>query len=201
CSRHLSRSQAEIPLILAVQFSRASSNRHVSTGAWWHQRLEGSPQVAVLPQAGAVNKVRDQTLSMLQAGQVESAKDGVRQYLEYRLSDLISKLRIPVPIDLAFNENKQLAGDFITAIEAAVKLQKAAGSLILEPAQEAGLNASMTTIVGNYLSHWGTGQALAFSAPALQGVMAAIDTYCDCFTFVPSPGAAAKYYKSLSQKS
>ncbi|MGO7675303.1 hypothetical protein ACC685_35785, partial [Rhizobium ruizarguesonis] len=26
CSRHLSRSQAEIPLILAVQFSRASSN-------------------------------------------------------------------------------------------------------------------------------------------------------------------------------
>ncbi|TBZ05058.1 ATP-binding protein [Rhizobium leguminosarum] len=176
-------------------------NRHVSTGAWWHQRLEGSPQVAVLPQAGAVNKVRDQTLSMLQAGQVESAKDGVRQYLEYRLSDLISKLRIPVPIDLAFNENKQLAGDFITAIEAAVKLQKAAGSLILEPAQEAGLNASMTTIVGNYLSHWGTGQALAFSAPALQGVMAAIDTYCDCFTFVPSPGAAAKYYKSLSQKS
>ncbi|MBY5413557.1 hypothetical protein HFO98_35320 [Rhizobium leguminosarum] len=121
--------------------------------------------------------------------------------MEYRLSDLISKLRIPVPIDLAFNENKQLAGDFITAIEAAVKLQKAAGSLILEPAQEAGLNASMTTIVGNYLSHWGTGQALAFSAPALQGVMAVIDTYCDCFTFIPSPGAAAKYYKSLSQKS
>ncbi len=176
-------------------------NRHVGTGAWWHQRLEGSPQVAVLPQAGAVNKVRDQTLAMLQAGQVESAKEGVRQYLEYRLSDLISKLRIPVPIDLAFNENKQLAGDFLTAIEAAVKLQKAAGSLILEPAQEAGLNASMTTIVGNYLSHWGTGQALTFSAPALQGVMAAIDTYCDCFTFVPTPGATAKYYKSLSQKS
>lgn len=175
-------------------------NRHVSTGAWWHQRLEGSPQVAVLPQAGAVNKVRDQTLSMLQAGQVESAKEGVRQYLEYRLSDLISKLRIPVPIDLAFNENKQLAGDFLTAIEAAVKLHKAGGSLILDPSQEAGLNASMTTIVGNYLSHWGTGQSLAFSAPALQGVMAAIETYCDCFTFVPAPGAPPKYYKSLSQK-
>ncbi|TAT70179.1 hypothetical protein ELI49_38115 [Rhizobium ruizarguesonis] len=27
CSRHLSRSQAEIPLILAVQFSRASSHK------------------------------------------------------------------------------------------------------------------------------------------------------------------------------
>lgn len=175
-------------------------NRHVSTGAWWHQRLEGSPQMAVLPQTGAVNKVKDQTLTMLRAGQVEPAKEGVRQYLEYRLSDLISKLKIPVPIDLAFNENKQLAGDFLNAIEAAVKLQKAAGTLILDPAQETGLNASMATIIGNYLSHWGTGQALAFSAPALQGVMAAIDAYCNCFTFMPSPGAPLKYYKSLSQK-
>ncbi|RVK61766.1 hypothetical protein CN155_02645 [Sinorhizobium meliloti] len=175
-------------------------NRHVGSGSWWHQRLEGSPQMAVLPQAGAVNKVRDHTLTMLQAGQVESAKEGVRQYLEYRLSDLISKLRIPVPIDLAFNENKQLAGDFLNAIDAAVKLHKLANTLILEPAQEAGLNSNMATIVGNYLSHWGTGQALAFSAPALQGVMAAIDAYCDCFTFVPAPGAAPKYYRSLSQK-
>ncbi|MEQ1403590.1 AAA family ATPase [Neorhizobium sp. Rsf11] len=175
-------------------------NRHVSTGSWWHQRLEGAPQVAVLPQAGAVNKVKDHTLSMLLAGQVESAKEGVRQYLEYRLSDLISKLRIPVPIDLAFNENKQLAGDFLNAIEAAVKLHKAANTLVLEPAQEAGLNSNMATIVGNYLSHWGTGQALAFSAPALQGVMAAIDAFCDCFTFVPASGTAPKYYKSLSQR-
>ena len=34
-------------------------NKHSGSGTWWHQRLEGSPQVAVLPQAGAVNKVRD----------------------------------------------------------------------------------------------------------------------------------------------
>ena len=83
-----------------------------------------NPQFAVLPQAGAVNKVRDLTISMLQAGQADFAKEGVRQYLEYRLSDLISKLRIPVPVDVAFNDNKQLAGEFLGAIDAAVKLHK-----------------------------------------------------------------------------
>lgn len=175
-------------------------NKHTGSGVWWHQRLEGNPQFAVLPQAGAVNKVRDLTISMLQAGQADFAKEGVRQYLEYRLSDLISKLRIPVPVDVAFNDNKQLAGEFLGAIDAAVKLHKAGRSLILEPAQEAGLNANMATIVGNFTSHWGTGQALAFTAPALLGVMNAIDQYCDCFTFVPNPGDPRKLYKSLSQK-
>lgn len=175
-------------------------NKHSNSGFWWHQRLEGSPQIAVLPQAGAVNKVRDRTISLLQAGQADSAKEGVRQYLEYRLSDLIGKLRIPVPLDIAFNDDKQVAGDFLKAIEAAVQLHKAGNSLVLNAAQEAGLNANMVTIVGNFLSHWGTGQAAAFSAPALLGVMQAIDDFCDCFTFEPAPGAAPIYYKSLSQR-
>jgi len=62
------------------------------------------------------------------------------------------------------------------------------------------LNANMATIVGNFTSHWGTGQALAFTASALLGVMNAIYQYCDCFTFVPKPGDPRKLYKSLSQK-
>ncbi|MFT4117918.1 AAA family ATPase [Bradyrhizobium sp.] len=176
-------------------------NKHSNTGTWWHQRLEGVPQLAVLPQAGAVNKVRDQTLSMLQAGQVDFAKEGVRQYLEYRLSDLISRLRIPVPVDVAFNDNKQLAHEFLQAIEAAIKLNQAAKSLVLDSTQVSGLNANMATIVGNFLSHWGTGQTLSFSGPSLLGVMQSIDQYCECFMFVPSPGAPRQFYKSLNQKS
>lgn len=175
-------------------------NKHTGTGTWWHQRIEGSPQVAVLPQAGAVNKVRDRTISMLQAGQVDFAKEGVRQYLEYRLSDLISKLRIPVPVDIAFNDDKHLSHEFLKAIEAAVKLHKAANILTLASAQEVGLNTNMITIVGNFLSHWGTGQTAAFSGPSLLGVMQAIDDYCDCFTFEPAPGAPRRYYKTLSQQ-
>lgn len=176
-------------------------NKHNNSNLWWHQRLEGVPQIAVLPQAGAVNKVRDQTIAMLQAGQVDFAKEGVRQYLEYRLCDLISRLRIPVPMDVAFNDNKQLSSDFLGAIDSAVNLHYAAGSLILEPAQTAGLNANMTTIVGNFLSHWGTGQALTFTGASLLGVIQAIDAYCDCFTYKPNPTAAPVFYKSLRQRS
>ncbi|MDX0290295.1 AAA family ATPase [Sinorhizobium medicae] len=175
-------------------------NKHSNSGAWWHQRLEGVPQLAVLPQAGAVNKVRDQTIAMLQAGQVDFAKEGVRQYLEYRLGDLISRLRIPVPVDVAFNENKQLASEFLGAIDAAVILNQAANRLVLEPAQIAGLNTNMATIVGNFLSHWGTGQTLSFTGAALLGVMQAIDNYCECFTFEPAPGAPRAFYKSLQQR-
>ena len=174
-------------------------NKHSSSTEWHHQRLEGTPQVAVFPQTGAVNKVKTYTISKLQAGQADLAKDGVRQYLEYRLSDLISKLRIPVPVDIAFNDSKQLSSEFLNAIDAAVKLHKAAGSLVLTSAQQADLNLNMATIVGNFLSHWGTGQVLSFTANALLGVMQSIDEYCDCFTFQPTPGGALRYYKSLSQ--
>jgi hypothetical protein len=175
-------------------------NKHSNSGTWWHQRLEVAPQVAVLPQAGAVNKVRDQTISMLQAGQVDSAKEGLRQYLEYRLNDLISRLRIPVPVDVAFNDNKQLASEFLQAIDASVKLHQQAGSLVLDAAQVSGLNVNMATIIGNFLSHWGTGQTLSFSGPSLLGVMQSIDRYCECFTFEPRPQAPRQFYKSLHQR-
>lgn len=175
-------------------------NKHVNSGDWKHQRLEGNPQFMVLPQAGAVNKVKDQTVTQLQAGQVDSAKEGVRQYLEYRLSDLISRLRIPVPVDVAFTDSKQLSSEFLKAIEAAVRLHQAAGSLELNSAQVSGLNVNMATIVGNFLSHWATGQTLSFSGPALIGVMDAIDAYCECFTYEPTPGAPPVYYKTLSRR-
>lgn len=175
-------------------------NKHTTSGFWSHQRLEGVPQLAVHPQTGAVNKVKDQTIAMLQAGQVDFAKEGVRQYLEYRLSDLISRLRIPVPVDVAFNDSKHLASEFLSAIDAAVKLNQAANKLILDPAQLTGLNTNMVTIVGNFLSHWGTGQTLSFTGASLLGVMQAIDAYCDCFTFEPTPGAPRVFYKNLQQR-
>ena len=53
-------------------------NKHTTSGFWWHQRLEGVPQFGVYSQTGAVNKVKDQTIAMLQAGQVDFAKEGVR---------------------------------------------------------------------------------------------------------------------------
>lgn len=176
-------------------------NKHSNDGGWSHQRIEGTPQFMVLPQVGAVANVRDQTRLSLMAGQVDSAKEGVRQYLEFRLNEVISKLRIPVPLDIAFNDGKQLSSEYLNAIESAVRLHQAANSLVLTPTQVTGLNANMTTIVGNYLSHWGTGQALAYSGQALLGVMQAIDDYCDCFKHTPPGSSAPIYYRALDRVS
>lgn len=64
-------------------------------------------------------------------------------------------------MDIAFIDDKQLSSEFIKAIEAAVKLLKAADSLELDAAQQAGLNTNMVRIIGNFLSHWGAGQTAA----------------------------------------
>lgn len=167
---------------------------------WLHQRLEGTPQTAVLLQAGAVNKVRDTTLDLLKVGRVDDAAPRIRQYLEYILHDVIDKCRIPVPMDLAFGDDKKTAGEYLKAIQAAVNLHKAAGNLILEPSQQTDLAMAATTITSNFLSHWSTGQTGTYSAPALLGVMKSIGDFPDFFRYEPSPGAQKKYYRSLSSK-
>lgn len=175
-------------------------NRHSGSAAWSHQRLEGTARTAVLPQSGAVNKVRDATMDLLNAGRVDDAAPRIRQYLEYTLHDVIDRCRIPVPLDVAFGDDKRTPGEYLAAIEAAVKLHQQAGTLILDASQAASLTMHSTAIVANFLAHWSTGQAQAFSAPALLGVMAAIDAFPDCFKYEPTPGAPKKFYASLSRR-
>lgn len=124
----------------------------------------------------------------------------MRDYLEYRLEEVITKVSIPVPINVAISDDKRLASAFLDAIKDGVKLHKAANSLVLEATQEAGLNTAMMTIVGNYLAHWNTGQTALFTPPALLGVVQAIDDFVDCFKFEPAPGQQKKFYKSLASK-
>ena len=174
-------------------------NKHSGDGRWKHQRLEGTARTAVLPQTGAVNKVRDATLDLLNQGRVDDAAPRVRQYLEYTLHTVIDRCRIPVPLDVAFGDEKRTPGEYLGAIEAAVKLYKAAGQLVLTAVQEQDLQVHSAAIVGNYLSHWSTGQAHAFSAPALLGVMQAIDAFPECFKYEPVPGAPKKFYASLKK--
>jgi len=175
-------------------------NRHSSSTAWSHQRLEGTARTAVLPQSGAVNKVRDATIDLLNAGRVDDAAPRVRQYLEYTLHDVIDRCRIPVPLDLAFGDDKRTPGEYLNAIDAAVKLHQKAGTLVLDTAQVQALQMHSTAIIANFLAHWSTGQTQAFSAPALLGVMAAIDAFPDCFKYEPMPGVPKKFYASLSKR-
>ncbi|MGJ5180816.1 AAA family ATPase [Bradyrhizobium oligotrophicum] len=175
-------------------------NRHNGQG-WKHQRLEGTARTAVLPQSDAVNRVRDATIRFLQAGQLDDAAPRLRQYLEYRLLDIIQKLRIPVPIDFALDDNNKQVGNAAAAIEAAVKLHKAAGSLVLTAPQEAGLVTHMASITGNFISHYATGSTNAFSSSSLLGVMQAIDKYAECFMYENPPGSGKLvFYRSLSKR-
>ena len=175
-------------------------NKHSGSPGWSHQRLEGTARTAVLPQSGAVNKVRDATIDLLNAGRVDDAAPRIRQYLEYVLQAVIDRCRIPVPPDIAFGDDKRTPGEFLKAIEAAVDLEKRAGSLILDATQMQNLQLHSAAIVGNFLAHWSTGQTQAFSAPALLGVMQAIDKFPECFQYEPTPGTPKKYYSSLSRR-
>ncbi|GLH77045.1 hypothetical protein SSBR45G_19530 [Bradyrhizobium sp. SSBR45G] len=175
-------------------------NRHNGQG-WKHQRLEGTARTAVLPQSDAANRVRDATIRFLQAGQLDDAAPRLRQYLEYRLLDIIQKVRIPVPIDFALDDNNKQVGNAAGAIEAAVKLHKAAGTLVLTAAQEAGLVTHMASITGNFVAHYATGSTNAFSSASLLGVMQAIDKYAECFMYENPPGSGKLvFYRSLSKR-
>lgn len=177
-------------------------NTLVGTGAWWHQRIQGNTLTSVLPQSGAVDQIRNATIAHLNAGNVDFAAPRIRQYLEFKLEEIITKVGIPVPIAIAFNDDKHMAKNLIDAIKAAVDLHAAAARLVLEPAQVNGLGTALTTIVSNYLAHWSTGQAGAFTAGSLKGVMRAIDDFARCFQFADPAGSGQyRYYKSLSQRS
>lgn len=175
-------------------------NVNGSTIGWSHQRIEGTPRTAVLPQSNAVNRVRDATMNLLNAGNVQDAAPRIRQYLEYVLEEVIIRCRIPVPMDVAMHDDRHLASHLIGAIDAAVKLHGAAQSLVLDQSQIQGLNIAVATITANFLAHWSTGQSQAFSGGALLGVMQAIDNYAGCFKYEPTPGTQKRFYRSLSQQ-
>lgn len=176
-------------------------NKNANQGDWMHQRLEGTARTAVLPQSNAANRVRDTTIRFLDAGQVDDAAPRLRQYLEFKLLEIIGRVQIPVPVDFALDDQRKQAQAAIDAIDAAVTLHQAGGSLILTAGQVANLGINIASITGNFLAHYATGSTQAFSAPSLLGVMAAIDAYADCFKFEEPPGSGqTHYYKSLSRR-
>jgi hypothetical protein len=166
-----------------------------------HQRLEGTARTAVLPQSNAVNRVRDSTIKFLKPVKVEDAAPRLRQYLEFKLLEIIGRVQIPVPVDFALDDHKKQVQAAIDAIDAAVNVHQAAGSLVLDATQMANLQVNVASISGNFLAHYATGSTQAFSASSLLGVMTAIDAYADCFKFEDPPGSGEKrYYKSLSRR-
>lgn len=63
----------------------------------------------MLPQSGVIHKIRDTTHAFLDTGNTDDAAPRIRQYFEFKLEEVISRVGIPVPIGIAFNDDKQMA--------------------------------------------------------------------------------------------
>jgi hypothetical protein len=171
-------------------------------GEWRHHSLQGSPPTgAILIQSQDANRLKGTIDTLLNAGQVSQAEPLVRQYLEYKLQQIIRKVGIPVPVDFAMKDQAKMVSNCIDAITSCVELHQRAGSLILDAQQVVDLKkVYLPALVGNWVSHYSTGSGVSFSAPMLKGIIASIDSLADCFCFdhVSAGTTSRRWYKSVS---
>jgi len=171
---------------------------------WHHQRLKGAaPTGLVMSDGYDSNRLRQSADNALSAGLVESAEPYVRQYLEFKLVQVIQKLGIPVPLDFAIRDDKQMVKNALDAITSAVALHDAANKLVLTSPQCTGLrNTYVPQIVSNWVNHYATGALGSFSPAVLRGVLDDVDSFVDCFTYscTCTGTARLRFYKDLSAK-
>lgn len=171
---------------------------------WHHQKLQGMPPVGrVMISAQEADRLKVSASGYLGAGQVDIGAPILRQYLEYKLGQIISKLEIPCPPDYATRGDKRTLSTYIDAITGAIDLYVAANRCVLSPAQINDIkNTHVPSIVGNFVSHYETGAGTPFNAHALLGVLQAIDSLAECFmwedTSVNPP--IKRYYRNLDRK-
>lgn len=179
-------------------------DKHGGTGNWRHHRLQGSPPMgAILSQAQDANRLKSTVETLLNAGQITQAEPLIRQYLEYKLQQIIRRVDIPVPIDFAMKDHARMVSNCLDAITAAIALHKKAGTLVLEAQQAQDLDtAHVPALVGNWVSHYETGSGSSLSAPMLKGIIQTIDKLSECFRYDDQSGGAVtrKWYRSLSSK-
>ena len=158
---------------------------------------------AILSQTQGADRLKSTIDTLLTAGQVTQAEPLIRQYLEYKLQQIIRKVNVPVSIDFAMRDHSQMVQHCIDAITAAVELHKQAGSLILDTKQVQDLDTvHVPAIIGNWVSHYATGSASSFSAPMLKSVISTVDALSECFRFDLAAGGKTtrRWYKSLSAR-
>lgn len=175
------------------------------TSGWHHQRLQGRPpKGAVVTLSQENERLRADAERFLRAGQVKQAEPLIRQYLEYKLLQVISKVRISVPLDFAIKDHLHMVQNCLRVITEAVDLHKAAGRLALDPAKEADLGTiHVPALAGNWVAHYETGTSASLSPTVLLGVLDTVDAFADCFKYdCRCQGAAPRrrYLKSLDAK-
>lgn len=174
------------------------------TSTWHHNKLQGSPPMgAIMHQAQGADRLKTTISQLLSAGQISQAEPLIRQYLEYKLQQIIRRVGIPVPIDFAIKDTLRMVSNCLNAITSAIDLHKKAGSLILDAQQIQDIDtAHVPAIVGNWVSHYETGSGSSLSAPVLSGIISSIDALAECFRYDDTVNGSIvrKWYKSLSNR-
>lgn len=179
-------------------------DKHGNSHEWHHQHLQGLPPFgSMMMQAGGGERLKNSAEAFLKAGQIKQAEPLIRQHLEYRLMQIISKVGIPVSLDFAIKDNMKMVGNALDAIKAGVELYKAAGWLVLDANQLGTM--IVPAMIANYVSHYETGSGSSLDAYVLLKVLQDAEDFADSFKYDCSckqqPGKTIrKYYKSLSSK-
>ncbi|MFT0212486.1 AAA family ATPase [Pseudomonas sp. F1_0610] len=172
------------------------------TQEWNHQKLQGMPpRGRLMIAAQQADRLKAQAEQYLNAGQLDIGEPFVRQYLEYKLGQIITRLEIPVPPDYATRGDKRTLSTYVDAITAAVSLYEAAGCCVLSVQQITDLrNHHMPSIMANYVSHYETGVGNPFNAYAMLGVLQSVDALADCFCWTDPANNQRRYYRRLDRQ-
>jgi hypothetical protein len=173
-----------------------------NTPDWHHQKLQGlPPKGSILSSAQGSDRLKKQAIDRLNVGDVVVGGPLVRQYLEYKLGYIISKLQIPVPPDYATRPDKRTLSTYLDAITSAVDLFKKAGICVLDTAQiQAVGNTAVSSLMSNMVSHYETGAGQPLNAYAMIGVVGEIDAYAENFRRVdPANPNQRAFYKALNK--
>lgn len=171
-----------------------------STTEWHHQKLQGMPPKGqVMTSAMGANRLKSQALAQLGVGDVDLGGPLVRQYMEFKLSSIISKLQILVPPDYATRADKRTLSTYLKAISGAVQLYAAAGTCVLDATQVLAVsNTATVSLISNMVSHYETGAGNPLSAYALIGVLQEIDAYAENFMRLdPANPSQLIFYRRL----
>ncbi len=151
--------------------------------------------------AQQADRLKAQAQQYLNAGQVDIGEPFVRQYLEYKLGQIITRLAVPVPPDYATRGDKRTLSTLMDAVTAAASLYVAANRCVLTQQQIADLqNRHMPAIMANFVSHYETGAGNPFNAYALLGVLQSVDDLADCFMWTDPADNRKKYHRALDRQ-
>lgn len=172
------------------------------TTEWNHQKLQGMPpRGRLMIAAQQADRLKAQAEQYLNAGQIDIGEPFVRQYLEYKLGQIITRLEVPVPPDYATRGDKRTLSTYVEAITAAVAIYQAAHRCVLSAQQITDLqNHHLPSIMANYVSHYETGAGNPFNSYALLGVLQSVDALADCFRWTDPADNQRKYYRRLDRQ-